>query len=118
MDELSKAQLRTFKALLLEQQQRLEDDLAGIEEQANTVTLDQQKVGRLSRMDALQMQSMAQANKAAAELGLQRISLALNRIQSGDYGYCLECDELISIKRLEVQPEAALCIQCQQKSEG
>lgn len=81
-------------------------------EARDTVELDQQSVGRLSRMDALQRQAMAQANdrQRAAELG--RITAALRRLDEGEYGYCLECGEEIAEKRLEIDPAAGLCIRC------
>ncbi|WP_346915249.1 TraR/DksA C4-type zinc finger protein [uncultured Roseibium sp.] len=77
-----------------------------------TVELDQQSVGRLSRMDALQGQAMAQASERQRKTDLVRIEAALKRIDDGDYGYCLECGEEIAAKRLEIDPAAALCIAC------
>jgi DnaK suppressor protein len=38
---------------------------------------------------------------------------ALGRIAHGDYGYCAECGDNIGIKRLEVLPEAHMCVSCQ-----
>jgi DnaK suppressor protein len=63
-------------------------------------------------MDALQEQEMAlaQERRRAAELG--RIEAALKRIESGDYGYCLACDEPIAEKRLDNDPAATLCVAC------
>ena len=52
------------------------------------VELDQSKVGRLSRMDALQDQAMAQEAERRRTSELQRIEAALERLKSGDYGYC------------------------------
>ncbi|WAT17538.1 TraR/DksA family transcriptional regulator [Aurantiacibacter sp. MUD11] len=40
---------------------------------------------------------------------------ALDRIEKGDYGYCVECGEQISDGRLDARPEAALCINCAKK---
>ncbi|MHA7772781.1 TraR/DksA family transcriptional regulator [Roseibium sp. M-1] len=77
-----------------------------------TVELDQQSVGRLSRMDALQGQAMAQASERQRRASIQRIEAALSRLDSGDYGYCVECGEEIAGKRLEVDPAAAFCIRC------
>lgn len=82
------------------------------EESRATVNLDQQSVGRLSRMDALQMQAMAQASERSRILELQRIDAALARISAGDFGYCTECGEEIAEKRLEIDPSANLCIHC------
>ena len=82
----------------------------------DAVTLDQQSVGRLSRMDALQQQAMAQANERARHAELSRINAALRRIECGDYGYCLDCGEDIAPKRLSIDPGAALCINCSNKT--
>lgn len=76
------------------------------------VTLDQQSVGRLSRMDALQGQAMAQASERQRRADIQKISAALHRLDAGDYGDCVECGEEIAEKRLEVDPAAAFCIRC------
>ncbi len=84
----------------------------------DTVMLDQQSVGRLSRMDAMQGQAMAQEAERRRNLDIQRIDAALSRLKSGDYGYCIRCDELISEKRLEIDPAATLCINCAGRSAG
>lgn len=81
-------------------------------ESRETVTLDQQSVGRLSRMDAMQQQAMAQATDRQRAAELVRIEIALRRIDSGDYGYCDECGQEIAEKRLEIDPSATLCVRC------
>ena len=48
---------------------------------------------------------------------LKAIELALARIESGEYGQCMECSDLISDKRLEAVPAAELCIACKDKKE-
>ncbi|MFN2309046.1 MAG: TraR/DksA family transcriptional regulator [Gammaproteobacteria bacterium] len=79
-----------------------------------TVVLDQSSVGRLSRMDALQQQAMAQDGRRRAEEMLRRIAAALRRCEDGRYGTCLSCDEPIDPRRLELDPTATLCIACAQ----
>ncbi|MAZ04114.1 MAG: molecular chaperone DnaK [Sneathiella sp.] len=76
------------------------------------VELDQSRVGRLSRMDALQGQAMAQETERRRKNELQRIENALARIKEGEYGYCVSCGEEISKKRLELDPSVPLCIDC------
>lgn len=99
----------------------LRNDLLQIEESsreaASTVELDQTRVGRLSRMDALQGQAMSKATRQRREIELQRITAALKRIESGDYGYCMECDEEIASARLDIDPAAPLCINCASKQD-
>lgn len=88
-------------------------DLSGMSAAArDTVTLDQQSVGRLSRMDALQQQAMAQATERQRMGELARIEQALKRIEEDEYGYCDDCGEEIAEKRLEIDPAATLCIRC------
>lgn len=76
------------------------------------VALDQQSVGRLSRMDAMQAQAMAEANERARHAELSRIEKALARVDSGEYGYCLDCGEEIADRRLQIDPSVALCVGC------
>lgn len=82
-----------------------------------TVELDQTRVGRLSRMDALQGQAMAKATAERKQVEIRRIEAALERIETGAYGYCLQCDEAIAPLRLEADPATALCINCAEKRE-
>lgn len=83
-----------------------------------TVMLDQSSVGRLSRMDALQQQAMAQNSQERAEMALRRIEAALRRCDDGSYGYCLDCDGPIDTRRLALDPATALCIACAEVRDG
>lgn len=87
------------------------------DESAAIVELDQSKVGRLSRMDAIQAQAMAQASVGRREQMLRRIEAALIRIDNGEYGVCRDCDEPINPKRLEFDPTVTQCIDCASKAE-
>jgi RNA polymerase-binding transcription factor len=87
------------------------------DESAAVVELDQTKVGRLSRMDALQAQAMAKASGERREHMLRKIEAALKRIDNDEYGYCKDCDEPINPKRLEFDPTSVLCIDCASKLE-
>ncbi len=87
------------------------------EETKTDTELDQQRIGRLSRMGAMQQQAMEDETGRRREKELQRISTALNRIESDDYGYCTASDEPIAVKRLENDPATPLCITCAQKAD-
>ncbi|MBM1219623.1 TraR/DksA C4-type zinc finger protein [Ponticoccus sp. SC2-23] len=87
------------------------EDAAGAEGQ-KTVELDQQSVCRLSRMDALQNQAMAQAQARRREAERQKVRAALARLAEGDYGYCTECGDEIAPARLEADPAIARCAEC------
>ncbi|MDN3518926.1 TraR/DksA family transcriptional regulator [Aquisalimonas lutea] len=102
----------TMRRRLLDERDALAEGDAMRREGSATVELDQTRTGRLSRMDALQGQAMAQAVSARAQERLQRIAAALRRLDAGDYGYCLECEEPIDIRRLGADPATSLCLGC------
>jgi DnaK suppressor protein len=84
---------------------------------AAVVELDQARVGRLSRMDAMQAQAMAQASGERRAAMLREIGAALRRIELGEFGFCEECGEPINPKRLEIDPTSRLCISCASAAE-
>lgn len=86
-------------------------------EAAKTVELDQSRVGRLSRMDALQAQAMSVESKRRRSIKIQQIDSALQRIDKDEYGLCLHCEEEIDPKRLGIDPTILLCIHCANKAE-
>lgn len=75
-------------------------------------------IGRVSRIDAIQQQSMVQAARMAAKRRLQQVEAALRRHAEDDYGDCLECGNEVGVERLTARPEAPLCLPCQSKSES
>ena len=94
----------------------LKSELEYLSEQAKDsrkpITLDQQSVGRLSRMDSLQIQAMDKATETARRKQILRIDAALIRTENDDFGYCVSCDEPVAPKRLELDPATPLCISC------
>lgn len=104
--------LRTLRASLVA---RLEDLRAASETTADNrrpVELDQTSVGRVSRMDAMQVQAMAVATERRRAEEARRVEAAIKRIDEGDYGNCISCGEEIAGKRLEVDPTIPTCIRC------
>mgnify|MGYP001811882603 CR=1 FL=1 len=106
-----------MRSRLLELRQELEAVVATGEESAAVVELDQSKVGRLSRMDAMQAQAMAQASGQRREAMLRSIDAALRRIDDGSYGLCVDCEEPINPRRLEFDPTVLRCVDCASKFE-
>lgn len=48
---------------------------------------------------------------------ISKIDAAINRIETGEYGYCEESGEPIGLKRLEARPVATLSIEAQERHE-
>ena len=111
-------QLDAFQARLKSMLDLERETDQGAQAAAETVELDQTRVGRLSRMDALQAQAMSvEVNHRRSEQ-IRQIQAALARIDSGEYGYCIRCGEEINPKRLAFDPAVAICIGCATRAEN
>ena len=109
MDELTDDQIAALRQRL----HALRAELTASLTDARTETVELSSAqGRVSRVDALQQQQMALAEKRRNEARLGQIAAALRRIDEDDYGWCTRCGEPIGLKRLSVRPEGALCLAC------
>lgn len=115
-EELSATQLGELRRRLQELQQELAELLAATAAGVRPVGLDE-PIGRLSRMDALQQQSMAQASRSGLENRQRQVAAALAACDRGDYGLCRECEEPIGFARLRARPETHFCLACQSRRE-
>jgi DnaK suppressor protein len=116
MSEPPHVDLAAIEARLRARREELLRLTAAHEEESQPVELDQSSVGRLTRMDALQSQAMAAEIERRREAELARIASALERLEQGEYGYCVTCGEPIAPKRLELDPATPLCVNCAGRS--
>jgi len=101
-----------LKQKLLEQKSALQLQEKEYKETGATVELDQTRVGRISRMDAMQSQQMALESARRRLQQIQKIEGALQRIDSDEYGYCFLCGEAIALPRLDADPTSTRCVDC------
>jgi len=90
---------------------KIENSLPGLRESARPVVLDT-SIGRLSRMDAMGAQAIAQKSYQLASSRANHLKIALRLIGSKSFGVCLDCEKPIAEERLFVAPESRLCIRC------
>ncbi len=112
MSEVPGVDLKIMKTRLRDRRAELGDLLERTAEARQVVELDQTRVGRLSRMDALQSQAMSLETTRRRRVEIQRIHGALRRMDEGEYCLCLGCGEAIATKRLTLDPAIAVCIDC------
>lgn len=112
MTDRNDIDLAAQKAQLAARRDELMRVVAENEEASRPVELDQTRVGRLSRIDALQNQEMAKETERRRKVELKRIEAALGRIKEGEFGACVSCGEDIAAKRLELDPAVPTCIDC------
>lgn len=112
MSDWDETELAGFRALIEQRLQELEiEEARGLDGQ-NVVVLDQQSVGRLSRMDALQSQAMAKGLHARRDALRKALVAARGRLDEGEYGYCDDCGDTIAEGRLRADPTAMKCVSC------
>ena len=71
-------------------------------------------------MDEIQANERREIGFATRELLVERvnrIAAALERLDEGEYGVCVECGENIAPARLRVMPEVTTCVRCQDRLE-
>ena len=102
----------TFRAKLEALKAQLEQPSDSGAADRAPVELDQQSVGRLSRIDAMQVQAMALATDKRRKAELARAEAALGRLDGDEFGYCEICGEEIATARLENNPAVTTCIGC------
>lgn len=98
---------RIFRENLLIQRGHLKSVRAELEESASddSARLDAAKLVRLE----------VAAQLGVIEARLESIDGALNRLNTGHFGLCVECGKEISAERLEARPDAPLCMPCCQR---
>ena len=101
-----------MKQRLLAERAALDVISAASSQSREAVALDQSSVGRLSRMDAMQQQAMALATERRRAGSLARIEAALRRIESGEFGWCVQCGDPIPPGRLALDPATIQCVAC------
>jgi DnaK suppressor protein len=109
MNKQELAQLRDKLNMLKAELQEL---AAADRAAAEPVELDQVKMGRLSRMDALQGQQMALEVARRRQQQLVAIDGALGRLDGEAFGDCFICGEPIGLQRLLAAPSLTRCIGC------
>lgn len=118
MNEPIQVDLAHFRARLVQRRRELQDLAESSADSRKPVELDQTRVGRLTRMDALQSQAMSLEAQRRRKAELQRIEASLRRIDAGDYGYCVTCGEPIPLRRLESDPTLPSCVDCASSGNG
>ena len=114
-DFMNPLQLLYFQKKLESWKAELLDDASG------TITgLSQENLHQPDQMDRAQIESNAALDLRTRDRErklLQKIEAALRRIDDGSYGYCVETDEPINLRRLEARPIASLSLHSQERHE-
>ncbi len=113
---LKKKELKRFKEMLLEKKEEI---LKNAKRTLNEdMTLDADDLpDEMDLASSEYLQSFTFRLRGREKTFLQKIDHALAKSDAGTFGVCEECEEPISLKRLEARPETTLCIRCKEDQE-
>ena len=111
---MTQAELEKQKALIHKQIEELESSMPYLEEETKAVE-PSRSLGRLTRMEALNDKGVNEHVLAENRKKLERLRNALRRIDDGTYGKCVRCGNEIPVGRLELVPEALICVPCSER---
>lgn len=105
-------QKQDFKQYAREEIERLKEEIPYLKERLKPVEPDV-SIGRLSRMDNIQNQSVVKTQLSRAQVRMVRLEEALKRVdEDEDFGLCVDCGDPIPMARLKAMPETELCVDC------
>lgn len=113
---LTKAQNEKFRAMLLERRNALISQAQRTLESDMVLSPDD-RFDEVDQASSEYMQAFSFRLRGREKFLMEKIDLALRKIDQGTYGVCEECEEPISLKRLQARPETPLCIQCKEAQE-
>ena len=113
---MTENELNEIKESLVRLEQELLQEIESAKINSQPVVLDQQSVGRLSRIDAIQQQEMHISSLRRLQQRLALVKKAFERLTTGDFGFCINCEEPLTFKRLKARPESPVCTACAGKA--
>ena len=113
---MKKTELKRFRAILEEKREAVVRRARETIDQ--DMTLDASELpDEMDLASSEYMQSFTLRLRGRERILLKKIDKALKKMDDGEYGICVECEEPIAPKRLEARPETELCIRCKEDQE-
>lgn len=119
MPKLTTQQLEQFQQRLQARKRELMGELddAQAEVLTGTDTVGREVIDQKDLADRAEEANLHEAEAERDHRELLVVQAALNRIEAGTYGVCIDCEEPIALARLEAWPAAARCLPCQEAHE-
>jgi DnaK suppressor protein len=116
-DGMDQGDLQEFKDKLLEAKQAVVDRVQKAEDDGREADSEGEARDLADQASNSYAKELLFRKSSSDRKFLQLIDEALDRLESGDYGECQNCDEPIGLKRIQAVPWARLCIKCQELEE-
>ena len=98
-------------AKIKEKIEQAEKEIAHLEDATKPIS-PENSIGRVSRMDAINNKSVAEAALRSSRKKLNQLRLALTKIDEPGFGTCKMCKKPIPAPRLMFMPESTRCVRC------
>ncbi len=108
MNAVEKEELRIK---IEEKIKQTEQEIIELEELTKPIS-PENSIGRISRMDAINNKSVAEATLRASRKKLASLKFALSKIDTPEFGKCSACKNPIPTARLLYMPESTRCVRC------
>ncbi|HIA07142.1 MAG TPA: TraR/DksA family transcriptional regulator [Flavobacteriales bacterium] len=108
---MDKKQRAEIKDLIQKQIVKTENSIEDYKEMTGPVEPDD-AIGRISRMDAINNKSVVEAALRAAQRKLNDLQDVIRRVDSKNFGMCVNCKQPIPIQRIILVPQAKVCMDC------
>ncbi len=100
-----------LRAKILEAIELTNTKIKGLEK-ATVPISPENSIGRVSRMDAINNKSVAEAALRSANQKLSKLKVALAKLDKPEFGICVFCKNPIPPARLMYMPESTRCVRC------
>ncbi len=108
---MEKAEIEALKEKILEAIDQTNEKIDGLEEATKPIS-PENSIGRVSRMDAINNKSVAEAALRSSKQKLSKLKIALSKLDKPDFGICTFCKNPIPPARLMYMPESTRCVRC------
>ena len=106
-----------LKSKIEETIQKIEAEIVQLEVNTQPIA-PENSIGRISRMDAINNKSVAEASLRSARRKLAKLKIALTKIEAPEFGLCARCKQPIPPARLMFMPESSYCVRCAERMNG
>lgn len=89
-------------------------EIEGLKEATKPIS-PENSIGRVSRMDAINNKSVAEASLRSTSRKLNNLQTALSKLSDPDFGICTRCKRPIQEARIMYMPESTRCVHCASK---
>ena len=110
---MNSKELAEIEKLIEKEMEKTANTVAEYREMTKPISPDD-AIGRITRMDAINNKSVAEAALRSAVLKLNRLKDVFGKLQHSDFGICRKCGERIPIQRILLVPQVPFCVHCAQ----